>query len=380
MSEKEKKLSPVFTIIKTIWDNRKFLVVFNGVVLVLSVVVLLLIPNKYKSTALVSIQNPQNAMQQLPSILKDLPLNIGGGLGGGESDVLLYLRLGQSRAVMDALIEKFHLDSLYDTKYREDTYNEITEKLEILDNEDGTISISYLNEDPQLARDIAMEAFNQIKKVDVALKIRQAKRFREFIEQRAAEARKKLSLYEDSLRLYSEKSGLMDLDSQVPLAFQFLAQLESERLETELKRDFVKQNSSSKNYEYLQLNQQLKIYENKIKNLYTKKLYSNLPIDSIPKASMDYLRLFRNVKIQETIIEFLVPQVENANIEEKKNYSSLILIDKPIVAEKKDSPHRSRILILIMFLSGFGSLLYVRMREVYLLNKPQLMTILGRAK
>ncbi len=380
MSETEKKLSPMFTIVKTIWDNRKFLVIFNGIVLLVSIVILLLIPNKYKSSALVSVKSPQNAMQQLPSILKDLPFNFGGGLGGGESDVLLYLRLGQSRAVMDALIEKFNLDSLYDTKYREDTYNTITEKMEILDNEDGTISISYLNKDPELARDIAMEAFNQIKKVDVALKIRQAKRFREFIEQRAAEARKKLALYEDSLRMYSEKSGLMDMESQVPLAFQFLTQLESERLETELKRDFVKQNSSAKNYEYLQLNQQLRIYEDKINNLYTKKLYSNIPIDSIPKASMDYLRLFRNVKIQETIIEFLVPQVENASIEEKKNYSSLTLIDKPAVAEKKDSPHRARILILIMFLSAFGSLLYVRMREVYLINKPQLMTILGRNK
>lgn len=380
MHAEEKELTPFFKILKIMWENKKFLILFNSIILVVSIIILLLLPNKYKSTALISIQSSQNTMSPLPSILKDLPLGIGGILGGGEADALFYLRLAQSRAVMDSLIEIFNLDSLYKTEYREDTYKAIKENLEIIDNEDGTISLSFIDENNSLASKITKKIFSLVQSVDIKIKIKQAKRFKEFIEKRAEEAKQKLSFYEDSLKSFSEKSRLLNLEAQIPLIYQFLADLETERIQLELQRDFLQQNSSSNNVEFVKLDKQLNIIKKKIKDVYSKRVYSTYPIDSLPKASLEYYRLFRKVKIQEAILEFLIPQVENANLEEKKNYSMLVLIDEPVPAEKKDSPHRLRTLILIIFISVTLSLIYIRLRDIYLLNRNQLVNILGLKK
>ena len=44
-----------------------------------------------------------------------------------------------------------------------------------------------------------------------------------------------------------------------------------------------------------------------------------LPLDKVPELGLQYARLFREVKLQETILEFLLPQYEQAKIQEAKD-------------------------------------------------------------
>lgn len=366
MENSQKELTPLFKIIQTIWKYRKFLFIFNFSIALITVIILLIIPKEYKSTALASVETGGN-MLQIPAILQDLPFGIGGG--GGE-DIQRYISLGNSRRVLNAVIDKFNLDQWYETEYREDTYKAVTGNLKIIDNEDGTISISFICEDNKLAAEIVLEFFEQIKSLDIELSITQAKIFKDFIEQRYQEALEILTQYEDSLKVFSEVSGIIAVEEQIKQSIQFLAELETKKLDLEIQRDFLKANMSNKNLNLAQLEGQVKILRNKIRSIHKEDAYSNVPLDSLPKQSLTYLRLFRKVKIQEAILEFLVPQVENAKIEEKKNYSSILLIDKPVPAERKFRPKRAQLLIIIMFISFIFSLVAVRFLEMYKINKP----------
>lgn len=374
MTSDNENIPPVFKIVRTIWNNRKPLLIFNGSIAVISIIILLLLPNKYKSTALVMIEDSEG-MMAIPAILKDMPLNLG---FGGSTSVLRYMRLANSKTVLDSIIAKFDLDQWYETEYREDTYETIMENLELIDNDDGSLSISYISVDNEMAADVVKEIFRLVRNLDITIINQTARSFREFIEERNYDAFQKLALYEDSLRVYSENTGIINIEEQIKQTIKTMATLEAKKIDLEIQRDFLKSNVSSQTTTLAQLEEHIRAISKLISELKQNDSHSNIPLNKIPEQGMIYLRLFRNLKIQETIIQFLVPQLENAKLEEKKNYSSLIMIDFPVPAEKKHSPRRSQILFVILFLSSVMSLAYYRIREYLKLNQNLLNSILSK--
>ena len=296
----------------------------------------------------------------IPSILKDLPFSFG---VQGSTEINKYIGLGFSRRVIDTVIEKFDLDAFYNSRYREDTRKYIRNNLKINDNDDGTFTVSFTGKDRVLSAEIVNEIFQQIKALDIEISIKQASLFREFIVKRYEEVLKKLSLYEDSLKTFSENKNIIEITEQVKQTISVLTELEKKRIELSIKRDFLKATSTEENIALQNLTQQLKIIEGKINDIKNLEIYSNLPLQRIPALSLNYFRFYRQIKIHEAIIEFLAPQVENAKIEEKKTYSKLILIDNAIPSERKSGPKRLQILIGIMFASIIISIILVRLRE-----------------
>jgi uncharacterized protein involved in exopolysaccharide biosynthesis len=68
---------------------------------------------------------------------------------------------------------------------------------------------------------------------------------------------------------------------------------------------------------------------------------------------MSFLRLQRNVEIQTKILTYLLPVYEQAKIEEKKETPTILVLDKPYVAERKTKPKRLTMVLLSIFGSFF---------------------------
>lgn len=349
---------------KMVWNYRKFLIGINLVVLIVSVVILLMLPNEYKASMLVSLRDEENSIK-IPSILNELPGGLSGFMGGSQGlPIETLIRYSQSRSVLDSLISALDLKSYYRAKYRDDLYQTLMKDLRVTDNEDGTFAISYIHQDPKEAQRAIKIVFDMLSDLIIRVETEQARQYKVFLQKRYRESNAALNDAEEALKVFGERTGIINLEEQIQGQIKVLSELEEQKIQAELEYDLLKTNVELGNSLLKSAQKKVKVIQEKINAYYADNNYSNIPVSKIPEQALDYLRLFREVKIQESIIEVLVPQLEKAKLDEKKDYVSLVVIDPPLTAEKKARPKRASILILVQLMTVILSLVIARGFEV----------------
>jgi len=76
-------------------------------------------------------------------------------------------------------------------------------------------------------------------------------------------------------------------------------------------------------------------------------------ISSVPDLALDYMRLFREVKVQTTLYTMLLQQLETARIEERKNTPVISVLDWATPGEIPVFPRKLR-LIVVAALAAFA--------------------------
>ncbi|EKE03597.1 MAG: lipopolysaccharide biosynthesis, partial [uncultured bacterium] len=85
---------------------------------------------------------------------------------------------------------------------------------------------------------------------------------------------------------------------------------------------------------------------------------SSIPnIGSMPQLGQDYLRLMRNFKIQEAVLEMLSKQFEAVKIGESKDMAPFQVLQKAKAPERKSKPKRSIIVLAATFAAFSFSIL-----------------------
>ena len=85
----------------------------------------------------------------------------------------------------------------------------------------------------------------------------------------------------------------------------------------------------------------------------------SVSFDDLPTLGLQNARLIRDVELQNTIQQILIPQYEQAKLEETKNIPTLQVIDKPKVALNKAKPKRAFIVIGATLMGFILSLIYL---------------------
>ena len=74
-------------------------------------------------------------------------------------------------------------------------------------------------------------------------------------------------------------------------------------------------------------------------------------MSSFPDLGMRSARLMREVEVQGRLLEIMVPQYEQARMEESKNIPTLQIIDEPKVPLNKIKPKRILIVLGALFMA-----------------------------
>jgi len=88
-----------------------------------------------------------------------------------------------------------------------------------------------------------------------------------------------------------------------------------------------------------------------------------IPVDKVPDLGLRYVRLFREVTLQEKILEFLLPQYEQARIQEAKDTPTVQILDRATLPERKARPKRALIVLLATFFVLVLSATYALLKE-----------------
>lgn len=105
-----------------------------------------------------------------------------------------------------------------------------------------------------------------------------------------------------------------------------------------------------------------------------------IQIDKVPDLSMKLALLMMNLKIKQTVIEYLYPQYELAKLEEMKDMPSFEVIDAPREAGRRSKPKRAVLVILITMAAFIFSCVIALICESLNQNKELVQSIVATIK
>lgn len=341
--------------------NKKAVIIATVTGIIVSLIlVLFVIDPIYYSAGIVKTSSQSSGLQNLLGMgggnLDFGELSSLAGGGGATKELALYTQILQSRRAVEAAITKFNIIEQEDFKYMFDAVkffrNEIMELKQ--DKMAGTLEIGIFDKDPVKAKDIAEFMISQLNQINIEMNVTNAKNNREFLEGRYEIVSEDLKKVEDSLIYFQNKFGISP-EVSVQASLKVEIEIESEIKSEELKLELLKKILSPGQPE-------LKTQEEKIaalKKQYdlihsTSSDYTNtLGLKGSPDLVMNFLRIKRQVEIQNKILTTIIPILEQSKIEEKRETPTVIILDNPNVPDKKAKPKRAYIVIGMAFLAGF---------------------------
>lgn len=279
-------------------------------------------------------------------------------------ELAFYENILKSRRCLEELIFRFNL--MEENKYKnmqtaiKDMRANILYTLK--DKISGTMDIGIYNKDPVLAKEMSAFLIQQLDKINIELNLLNAKNQKEFIEKRYEQSNEKLISAEDSLKLFQDEFGLSpdyQFRAVSDMEIQLEAEIESEKIKLELLQKILSQNED-----------EIRLQQDKI-NALESRLFkiqnstdgsSRLQLKGSPDVVLKFVRLKRQVEIQNKILSVLLPLYEQAKIEEKREIPTILVLDQPFVPDEKTKPKRIITILSVMIIGAFFSYAYFFIR------------------
>ncbi len=321
---------------------RRFLLINVLLITILAAGISFLIPKTYTATASVLPPKQSDLFSSLGGFASSLARSIPGAskLGFGQRSAgYNYFAILNSRTALEDIVRKFDLISVYEIKdsSMEKAVKQLSHNVAFEEQTDDYITIEVKDREPERAAAIANAFVDVLNRVSAQLGTAEARNNREFIEQRLNQARADLKKAEDDLRAYQEKSKMI-ITSEQSASLSGMASLYALRAKKEVELGVLRHSVEQDDPSVRSLALEVSEIDRKLSNL--------------PEIGVESLRRYRDVLIQQQILEFLVPMYEQAKIDEVKDLPVVLPLDKAIPPERKSSPQRS-IIVLVTFVLVF---------------------------
>lgn len=349
----ESKGFDILDAVATLVRWKRFIVINVVATGIIAAIIALLLPKWYKATA--SIIPPRES-DMLGSISATGSLLR--GLSGGNLSRLTgfrqglgtynYLAILKSRTAMEKVVREFDLMNVYEIS--DSSMDKAVKQLEAnvsfeIQDEDF-ITVEVFDKDPQRAANMANYFVEILNEISITLGTQESRNNREFIEKRLEESKAALRRAEDSLRVYQERTRTMVLAAdETKSGVSAIAELFGMKAKKEVELAVARKTLGSESPAIKQLELELRELEKKL--------------GTFPEIGIESLRLYRDMIIQQKVVEYLVPLYEQARINEQKDVPVLLVLDTAKPPDRKSKPQRLLIVSVFSFLSFLASILLV---------------------
>lgn len=310
----------------TIWKRRKIILIVTGAAAIVSTVISLLMTPIYRSTAIVFPAATSTVSFNELSNAKAASMDF-----GEEEQAEQLIQILQSSRIRDKIVEEFDLQKHYDISNDDPNKHyklvkEYNENILFVRTRYGSIQIDVLDRDPQLAADIANKIVDLIDTVK-----------NEMVSERTIPAfeinkRKRAQMEADRENILNQLDslasiGVLPLDSRAGL-FQAYVDANSPEQRAEIKE----------------------------------KIDINIKYGSVFDG-LEYIRNEKIVKLEDFSVSY-----EQAESDANTKFNHKFVVERAVVADKKDKPKRM-IIVLLSILGAFiftvfGLLVQDKLREL----------------
>ena len=344
---------------RVIRKQRRMLIRLFCSAVLLAMVVSLLMPKVYESTA--SILPQIDSKEGLGGLGSLLALSGSGGAGGAgalaqglgitlpgmpATPTDIFVAMLKSRIMADAVIKQFDLMKLYNDKTMQDARKDLESDTTIKVSKEKVIKVTVEAKNPQLASDIANFYVANLDRLNRTLNVTKSGQNRVFIEKRLVDTKTNLVKAEEALREFQTKNKAVHLEAQGRAAIEAAAMIQAQISATEVQLQVMEGYLTVDNPEVVRMRSGLGELKKQLALLeFGKGGKGQLPGDrmhpafiTVPSLAIEYARLFREVKVQETLYTMLTSQYEQAKIAEARDTPSVQVLDQGVPAEKKSRP------------------------------------------
>jgi uncharacterized protein involved in exopolysaccharide biosynthesis len=379
-----------------LWKHRQLLVRVTTIALVLSLVTAFVIPKRYKAIARIMPPDQQGSGAMLLAALAGRSggmssLGSLAGLFAGHPTTALYENLLESGTVEGRLIDRFHLQQVYRTRYRFTTAKHLARLTTITDDKkSGVITVAVQDTDPVRARDLAQAYLDELNNLLTRTSTSSAHRERMFIEGRLRSVEVDLEQAQLALSEFASKNSAIDIKEQTRGLVDAGARVQGELLVEQSGLQSLRQIYGDGNVRVRETEARIAALQHDLQKMTGSsaplpsqntgvdhaapgaedkgELYP--PLRQLPRLAVPYADLYRRVRVEETVFELLTQQYEIARVEEAKDVPVVTVIDSPGVPERKSFPPRLLLALLLTFLSFAATSALILMRELWLKVDP----------
>jgi tyrosine-protein kinase Etk/Wzc len=345
---------------------------------VLTLIVTLLLPKWYKSTASVFPAEKTEMLSGLEGV-SSLVRNFSAGRAlsslAGNDEADRYIAILKSSTVLAAVIDKFGLVELYDyadSPYKMDkTVKELLSNAEFAVEDEGNLTISVLDKDPQRAADMANYFVDMLNRTNTELQVQNARGNRKFIEERYQKNMVDLALAEDSLKAFQQRFGVISMPEQTEASIKAAAEIAGQLALKEVQVGILRRTQSADNPSVAAAQIETEELRSKLAELGGDKGVSAggmrvlVPFSKVPELGGEYVRHFRDVEIQYKILQFITPMYEQAKVEERRQTPSVLVLDRAMPAERKARPKVILFTLLAFVVSILLAFAGIILRETF---------------
>ena len=342
--------------LEVVLKRRKLIAKITAAAFVLSIIVSLLLPKIYSATALVI---PPSQDQGMIGLMLG---QMGGGMVNTIGDILgkgttadQYVGILRSEAIKDTIIDRFKLMDVYDKDYRLDTYDKLDKMTDITaGKKDGIISITVEDKDPKRAAAMANTFVDELSKLTARISQTGSGQNRAFYEERLAKAKVDLEKAGEAVKSFQARNKTLDIGDQAKASIEGVAMLRGQLAAQEVQLTSYRSYLTDSSREVIALKASIAGIKRQIAELEGKGKASAIPsLGTVPSLGQEYMRLMRDFKIQETLVELLTKQYEMTRLREANDISGLQVIQQATVPDKKTKPKRTLIVIGSTFFAFF---------------------------
>lgn len=343
----------------------KMIVGVPFVVAVVTAIITLFMPNIYTAKTMILPGDDDKGMMGAMMAQMGGLAGLAGGALGGTTKTDLYMTMLKSETVKDPIIDRFRLMQVYEAKFRTDAYKTLDSTVNVVaGKKDGVLSISVDDKDPKRAAAMANAYVDELGKLAAGLSMTGAGKNRSFLEGRLVAAKADLAQAEEALKVFQSKYKAVSVTDQAKASIEGVAQLRAQLAVQEVQLATLQRQFTDNSQEVKSTRSTISNIRGQIARLEGGGGNSSIPsVGSVPKLGQEYVRLMREFKIQETLVELLTKQFEMTKLTEAKNVSPFQLLQKAKVPERKSKPKRALTVIMAAFVTGFLMVLVAFMRE-----------------
>ena len=310
------------------------------------------LPKAYESTATLLPQLDSKESGSLAALLATtgaagMAQNLGVGMPSMPTTPTdVFVAILKSRVMADEVIARFGLMAVYNERTMHDTRVELAERVRVSVSKEKVIKVTVEDADPQRAAEIAAFFVSSLDRLNRTLNVSKASYNRAFIERRLAETQTGLVKTEEALRDFQRNNKAVAVEAQSKAMIEAAAMIQGQITGYEVQLQVMSAYLSPDNPDLSRVRSSIEELKKQLALLeFGKGAKGASPGDrlhpamvTVPDLALQYGRLFRELKVQETLYALLTSQYEQAKITEARDTPTVQVLDPPVPADKQIKP------------------------------------------
>ena len=320
-------------------------------------------------TAKTVVMPPQQQQSGAAAALASLGglAGLAGAAGGIKSPDEMYVAFLGSEGMQNRIIAELKLQERYEAKTLTDARAALKGQVRFAsEKKSGLLSIEADDKDPAFAAELANRHVVELRAMLGRLAVTEAQQRRVFYEQQIQQTQDKLALAEVAFRAAKEKSGMQVTSVLAETGVRASAELRGQIAAREVQLQAMSRFATAQNPDTQRIASELSALRAQLNKAEQGSGESKAAASPLHQEAV---KSYRDVKVQEAMLEVLIRQYELARVDEAKEGPLIQQVDVAMPPERKSKPKRAVIVLVAAFAGLFLGVLVAFVRRA--LKKAQ---------